>query len=79
MGKRKETARQCRERLKLVEQIPKSEEQEYNCIMAEMLEKYGEKKPPAMPCTYTSDETDGEALSATQKREGNSSPKKKET
>ena len=26
------------------EQIPKSEEQEYNCIIAEVLEKYGEQK-----------------------------------
>ena len=62
--------------MKLVEQIPKSEEQEYKFIIKEMLEKYSEKKVPAMPCTYTSDETDGKALSATKDSEGKSSPRK---
>ena len=46
-----------------VEQIPKAEEQEYNCIIAEMLEKYEDKKPPAMPCTKV---VDGECNAATE-------------
>ena len=41
----------CRSSHGLVEQIPKDQTQEYNVLTAHMLEKYEDKKPPAMPCT----------------------------
>ena len=47
--KEKRLRDKCREKYKLVEQIPKPEEQEYNFLIKEMLEKYGDKKHPAMP------------------------------
>ena len=65
--KEKRARDKCREKYKLVEQIPKSEAQEYNFLVRDMFTKYGEKKPPAMPCTYTSDEdsADGHACAST--------------
>lgn len=75
-GKEKRAVDKCRAKHKLVEQIPKSEEQEYIFLMRDMLEKYGEKKPPAMPCTFTSDEIGGQAVSATAISGGNFSRKK---
>lgn len=63
--KEKRLRHACRNPNGLVEQIPKEHPQEYSVLIAEMPEKYEEKKPPAMPCARVRDESDGEAKAAT--------------
>ena len=76
--KEKRARDKCRGKYQLVEQIPKSEAQEYNFLVRDMLTKYSDKKPPAMPCTFTSDEesVDGQACASTEASEGNTSRRK---